>query len=242
MTGKQNHLLASFFIFITFASIISLYIPKSMAAHDDVVVIPNEAIRLRILANSNSEQDQEIKRKVRDLVNAQITEWVEQLTSLEEARQVIQTNLPEVENIAREILQEEKVNQSVHVDFDRVAFPTKLYGNFLYPAGEYEAILITIGEGTGANWWCVLFPPLCFLDFSSGSAVSDGFEDSHVDKKDEQQKKKSVDKVDSKNNKENKLDKEMKSSNSLFVEEKEEKTEVKFFLFELIDKILSIFK
>ena len=52
-----------------------------------------------------------------------------------------------------------------------VKFPTKVYGNFIYPAGEYEAVLITIGEGEGANWWCVLFPPMCFLDFSSGTAV-----------------------------------------------------------------------
>ncbi|MEH7280107.1 stage II sporulation protein R, partial [Bacillus toyonensis] len=52
-----------------------------------------------------------------------------------------------------------------------VKFPTKVYGNFIYPAGEYEAVLITIGKGEGANWWCVLFPPMCFLDFSSGTAV-----------------------------------------------------------------------
>ena len=65
------------------------------------------------------------------------------------------------------------------MEFGKVQFPTKLYGEFLYPAGEYQAILITLGEGTGANWWCVLYPPLCFLDFSNGVAVqSDGFEDS----------------------------------------------------------------
>jgi stage II sporulation protein R len=60
----------------------------------------------------------------------------------------------------------------VKVDFGQAEFPTKLYGQYLYPAGEYEAVIITLGEGDGANWWCVLFPPLCFLDFSNGTAVS----------------------------------------------------------------------
>ena len=63
-------------------------------------------------------------------------------------------------------------NQSVNVDFGQAEFPTKLYGQYLYPAGDYEAMIITLGEGEGANWWCVLFPPLCFLDFSNGTAVS----------------------------------------------------------------------
>ena len=68
-------------------------------------------------------------------------------------------------------MKRENVRQSVSVRFDRVSFPTKLYGNMVYPAGEYEAVLITLGKGEGANCWCVLFPPLCFLDFSNGEAV-----------------------------------------------------------------------
>lgn len=177
MRQKSIHAIAFFFILVTMASMFSLYLPKSFAQEEDVVVIPNEAIRLRILANSNSEQDQEIKRIVRDRVNAQITEWVSTLTSMEAAREKIIANLDILEATAKEVLEENGVNQKVQIDFGEVDFPTKLYGNFLYPAGKYEAVLITLGEGTGANWWCVLFPPLCFLDFSSGTAVSDGFED-----------------------------------------------------------------
>ena len=74
-------------------------------------------------------------------------------------------------NHAMIVLDEENKQQSYSVDFDNVSFPTKLYGNFIYPAGEYEAILISLGEAKGANWWCVLFPPLCFLDFSNSEAV-----------------------------------------------------------------------
>ncbi|HDV7169146.1 TPA: stage II sporulation protein R [Bacillus cereus] len=135
-------------------------------------VIPKEAVRLRILANSDSDKDQALKRKVRDEVKAQIDGWVADLTSFEEARKVIQSHIPEIEKTVENTLKREGSKDSFQVKFSKnVKFPTKVYGNFIYPAGEYEAVLITIGEGGGANWWCVLFPPMCFLDFSSGTAV-----------------------------------------------------------------------
>ncbi|HDX9494864.1 MULTISPECIES: stage II sporulation protein R [Bacillus cereus group] len=135
-------------------------------------VIPKEAVRLRILANSDSDKDQALKRKVRDEVKAQIDGWVADLTSFEEARKVIQNHIPEIEKTVENTLKREGSKESFQVKFSKnVKFPTKVYGNFIYPAGEYEAVLITIGEGEGANWWCVLFPPMCFLDFSSGTAV-----------------------------------------------------------------------
>ncbi|MCU5077753.1 stage II sporulation protein R [Bacillus cereus] len=135
-------------------------------------VIPKEAVRLRILANSDSDKDQALKRKVRDEVKAQIDGWVADLTSFEEARKVIQSHIPEIEKTVGNTLKREGSKESFQVKFSKnVKFPTKVYGNFIYPAGEYEAVLITIGEGEGANWWCVLFPPMCFLDFSSGTAV-----------------------------------------------------------------------
>ncbi|MFJ5964291.1 stage II sporulation protein R [Bacillus sp. NPDC093026] len=142
------------------------------ASANQPVVIPDEAIRLRILANSNRSADQDVKRSIRDEVNANITEWVKDLTSIEQARRVIRSKLPEINRMAKAKLKEQNINQSVSVSFQKASFPTKLYGNFVYPAGEYEAILITLGEGDGANWWCVLFPPLCFLDFSNGEAVA----------------------------------------------------------------------
>lgn len=227
MKNQKTHSLAFFFIIITLASMFSLYIPKSWAVteNSEVQVIPNEAIRLRILANSNSEQDQEIKRIVRDRVNAQITEWVSDLTSLEDARATIINNLDVLEAIAIEVLAEHGVDHLVQIDFDEVNFPTKLYGNFLYPAGTYEAVLITIGEGRGANWWCVLFPPLCFLDFSSGSAVSDGFEEEGKDG--EAKEVVNVSSVE---------------ESKLFAAEEEETVEVKFFIVELIESILDAIK
>ncbi|GGJ74163.1 stage II sporulation protein R [Anoxybacillus voinovskiensis] len=151
---------------------VNVYGQQTEAGANAQVMIPNEAIRLRILANSDSAEDQALKRKVRDAVNAQINEWVENLTSFAEAKQVIQAHLPAIEQTVAEVLQKEKSNQSYHVEFGNVHFPTKIYGNYIYPAGQYEAVLITLGDGKGANWWCVLFPPLCFLDFSNGEAVA----------------------------------------------------------------------
>lgn len=176
MKIKQKRLAELYIMLLCAATILNLYMPTTEATSQDPMVIPNEAIRLRILADSDSEKDQEIKRKVRDAVNAEITSWVENLVSLEEARNVIKDGIPELQKIAEDVVAEHGSNQTVKTEFNKVKFPTKLYGQYLYPAGEYEAVLITLGEGTGSNWWCVLFPPLCFLDFSNGEATSPGFE------------------------------------------------------------------
>ena len=171
-----------YLVILSLGTMLNLYMPKTEAAAKESIVIPGEAIRLRILANSDFEQDQAIKHKVRDAVNAQITLWVQDLTSMNKAKKVINAKLPEIQTIAEKVVHEQGSNQSVKVEFGKVQFPTKLYGQYLYPAGEYQAILITLGKGEGANWWCVLYPPLCFLDFSNGVAVSDGFEEKHVAK------------------------------------------------------------
>jgi stage II sporulation protein R len=151
---------------------VSTTLKPVIAEANEPVVIPDEAIRLRILANSNSDEDQELKRKIRDEVNQEITKWVEELTSIDAARTLIQNRLSDIEVIVERVLEEEQVKQTYTVGYGKqVKFPTKVYGSYIYPAGEYEAILITLGEGEGNNWWCVLFPPLCFLDFGNGDAV-----------------------------------------------------------------------
>jgi|SRR5690625_302604 len=146
----------------------------SESSYEDIKVIPDDAIRLRILANSDKSEDQQIKHTIRDRVNAEITEWVEEMTNIDDARELIEQRINRVQTIAENVIQEEGLSEDVHVTYDKeVTFPRKLYGSYLYPEGEYEAILITIGEGKGENWWCVLFPPLCFLDFSSGTSVKE---------------------------------------------------------------------
>jgi stage II sporulation protein R len=133
--------------------------------------IPQESIRLRILANSDSVQDQWVKREVRDAIVAQMNLWVKEIRSYEEARQVVAQKLPELQALVDKTLKERGFAYSAAVDFGQVEFPTKLYGSYLYPAGTYEALRVRIGEANGQNWWCVLFPPLCFIDMSNGDAV-----------------------------------------------------------------------
>lgn len=174
---KKTIIVWAYLFVLSLGTILSLSIPKNEAAAKEAVVIPGQAIRLRILANSDLEADQVLKRHVRDAVNAKISVWVKNLTSMKEAKKVIQAKLPEIQATAEETVKQQGSRQAVKVKFGQVSFPTKLYGDFLYPAGKYQAILITLGEGKGANWWCVLFPPLCFLDFSNGVAVSKGFEE-----------------------------------------------------------------
>ncbi|MBT2288243.1 stage II sporulation protein R [Paenibacillus albidus] len=139
------------------------------------VAIPQESIRLRILANSDGTQDQLIKRQIRDKVVEQMNQWVTELEdpqSLEQARSLIRSHLPELNALVGAELASRGMDYSYNVELGVVPFPTKLYGGTVYPAGDYEAVRVTLGAGKGQNWWCVLFPPLCFIDAGSGDAAA----------------------------------------------------------------------
>lgn len=148
-------------------------------------VIPQEAIRLRILANSDTAADQWLKREIRDEVVHYMQAHMGQIDRIETARAWIRTNLQEIERRARHITAENGFSYDVSVDFGQVSFPTKLYGNQVYPAGNYEAVRISIGEASGANWWCVLFPPLCFVDMTNADAVAADREQQLADDRDD---------------------------------------------------------
>ncbi|MEC2073499.1 stage II sporulation protein R [Alkalihalophilus marmarensis] len=168
----MNHKVIIYLLFSLFVLLVSYESQQTaaVAVHHETVS-QDEAIRLRILANSDAVSDQILKREIRDEVNAAITEWVTGLIDLEDAKTEIRNHLPEIEAIVARELEKQGMNQEFTVTFDEVQFPTKLYGNLVYPAGIYDAVLITLGEGMGENWWCVLFPPLCFLDMANGEAV-----------------------------------------------------------------------
>lgn len=137
--------------------------------------IPSDAIRLRILANSDGAGDQVLKRRVRDAVVEQMNDWVTQLDepqNVEHARKLIASHLSEIEATVGNTLKSSGYNYTYHVELGKVPFPTKMYGGAVYPAGDYEAVRVTLGKGEGKNWWCVLFPPLCFVDAGSGDALA----------------------------------------------------------------------
>lgn len=137
-------------------------------------VIPHDSIRLRILANSDLPADQLVKLQVRDAVVAEMNTWInemEQPRSLEEARRIVRSRLPELQKTVGQELARQGRTYAYRVELGNVPFPTKIYGNRVYPAGQYEAVRITLGEGAGKNWWCVLFPPLCFVGASNTPGV-----------------------------------------------------------------------
>lgn len=158
-----------FFALITF--FLSMWIISSQhTVETSIPSIPNEAVRLRILANSDSAQDQWLKRQVRNEIVNEMSTWVHKPKSIGEARQMIQRHLPMFQQLAKETIKKYGYTYPVKVQFGQVPFPTKLYGDQVYAAGDYEALLVTIGSGKGGNWWCVLFPPLCFVDMGKGEA------------------------------------------------------------------------
>ncbi|WP_157729330.1 stage II sporulation protein R [Tumebacillus algifaecis] len=133
--------------------------------------IPGDAIRLRIIANSDKPEDQQLKRDIRDQIIAAIAQEVAGLQTAEAAHEAIRLAVPQMNEIAQRVIEAQGYSYQAVTDFGRVPFPTKMYGSEVYPAGEYEALRIQIGEAQGQNWWCVLFPPLCFVDLSNGDAV-----------------------------------------------------------------------
>ncbi|OAB47734.1 stage II sporulation protein R [Paenibacillus antarcticus] len=137
--------------------------------------IPKESIRLRILANSDNVGDQLVKREIRDAIVAEMNGWVGELEdpqNLDQARETIRNHMEDLNQLVGRELSNRGINYAYAVELSVVPFPTKLYGGTVYPAGDYEALRVTLGEGKGQNWWCVLFPPLCFIDAGSGDAVA----------------------------------------------------------------------
>jgi len=144
---------------------------SAYVADEEANDIPEGAIRLRIIANSDSDADQQLKRDIRDEIIKAMGEVLRGTENEVVARDMISQAVPQMNEVAKRVIQEKGYTYSVKTDFGLVPFPTKMYGNKVYPAGEYQALRIQIGEAQGQNWWCVLFPPLCFVDMANGDAV-----------------------------------------------------------------------
>ena len=149
-------------IFLFFGIILIYIIIGNVIAKTDL--IPDEAIRIRVIANSNSEYDQIIKNKVKNVVEYDMYNILKNTKDLEEARLLIKNNLNHVENNIDTFLQNEKYELPFKINFGLNYFPKKEFKGITYKEGYYESVVITLGEGLGDNWWCVLFPPLCMLE------------------------------------------------------------------------------
>lgn len=125
-------------------------------------------IRFHVIANSDSDEDQELKLKVRDAVIEYLQPKLSKSKSISQSEDIIKNEYDQIEKISENIIKENGYTYDIKVGIEYSNFPTKQYSSVVLPAGEYKALKIVIGEGTGKNWWCVMFPPLCFIDEENG--------------------------------------------------------------------------
>ncbi len=122
------------------------------------ILIPDNAIRFRVIANSDTKEDQKLKIDIKNNVEKELYNLIGNAKNIEEARKIISNNLNKVDSILK------TYGVDYDISYGNNYFPKKTYKGISYDAGNYESLVITIGEGLGKNWWCVLFPPLCLLD------------------------------------------------------------------------------
>lgn len=123
--------------------------------------LPRDVVRLHVVANSNGAEDQAVKLLVRDAVLEEAARWYQGAGSMEEASSRLCTHLQSIAGAARQVLGEQGVGYSATAQMTEMYFPTRDYGDFRLPAGRYRTLRVTLGEGAGKNWWCVVFPSLC---------------------------------------------------------------------------------
>ena len=142
--------------------IIGLFLISSayllMSTKNEVILIPKEAIRLRVIANSDSIKDQIEKHRLIESIENIINDIESKSNNLEESRNLIKKSIPDINEKI------ESFNLKAKISYGMNYFPEKVYKNTMYEEGNYESLVIEIGQGYGENWWCVLFPPLCMME------------------------------------------------------------------------------
>lgn len=138
--------------------------------------LSNAVFRLHVIANSDSEEDQNLKLKVRDSLLNYMNDICVNCSTKEEAMFIATEHQNEFQKIAEQVILDNGFNYSVEVKIANCYFPTKYYGDISLPAGLYDALRVEIGDAKGQNWWCVMFPSLCFIDVSSGFVNDEGKE------------------------------------------------------------------
>ncbi|MBQ8164246.1 MAG: stage II sporulation protein R [Clostridia bacterium] len=138
--------------------------------------ISENVVRLHVIANSDSKEDQTLKLKVRDAIVEYTRTSIDCYSSSCEVLKALSENCQEIKAVAEKCLRDEGSSYSANVYVGEYDFPSKNYGNYCFPAGKYQALRVVIGEGDGKNWWCVLFPPLCYISENAVSVSSDAEE------------------------------------------------------------------
>lgn len=150
--------------------IIAIIILILSTGKTEKVIIPKEAIRFRVIANSNTEEDQNLKKQITTNIYNEFSHLNFQNKDLATARNTIKAQIPVIENIIENTLQKSELSKQYNVNYGLNYFPQKEYQSVIYPEGEYESLVVTLGDGLGENFWCVLFPPLCLLEADTTEA------------------------------------------------------------------------
>ena len=149
----------------------------SIYSQKEEILIPEESIRFRIIANSDSKEDQELKLEIKRSVEKELNQLMIEAKNKEQAKNLIAANLPKIESI----LNTYQIPYQMNLGMNK--FPEKEYKGITYEAGEYESLVITLGKGIGKNWWCVMFPPLCLLEAEENNIDEEFLKDiSKIDK------------------------------------------------------------
>ena len=156
---------------IAIISLIIIFIFFIGTFNEEEVIIPNEAIRLRVIANSNSEYDQKMKVKVKDKVQTDVYNLLEEVNEINEAKNIIKDNINYFDNNLTMFLKKENYNLKHKIIFENHFFKNKIERGINYKEGNYEAVVVTLGKGQGNNWWCILFPPLCLLEAKEATNI-----------------------------------------------------------------------
>lgn len=155
-------------IFVVITIMVAILVYVNVNA--DEIVIPESAIRVRVIADSNTIVDQSMKMKVKELVDKTISSALIDVDNVNDARDVINSNIEQLENEIKLLFKDNGYDKDFIIHFGDNYFPEKDYKGIHYQAGAYESLVVTIGEGEGDNWWCVLFPPLCLLEAEENEA------------------------------------------------------------------------
>ena len=133
------------------------------------IIIPEEAIRVRVIANSNTEYDQSIKKEVKEVLKIDFINMFKSINNINDFRKELVSNLSIITNDIKELL--DKYNMDFDINYGLNYFPKKEFKDIVYDEGYYESLVVTLGSGLGDNWWCVLFPPLCMIEASESSNI-----------------------------------------------------------------------
>lgn len=155
----------------TIIIVLSIFIIYQITNNKENIIIPKRAIRLRIIADSNSVYDQYIKNEVKKIMEEEIKDNLNDITEIETSRNIIKSNINKYREKIEKLFIKKNYNKEININFGLNYFPKKVYKGVTYEQGDYESLVITIGSGQGDNWWCVLFPPLCLLEAEENTEV-----------------------------------------------------------------------